>query len=311
MNYTQYTLIDWMLFFYIYCFIGWCIESTYVSLQHKKLVNRGFMRGPFLPLYGSGAVIMLFVTIPVRDNLLLTFLFGAVGATILEYCTGAAMEALFKVRYWDYSDQPFNLNGHVCLGTTIAWGGLTIAMVKIIHSPVEKLVFAIPYQPECLIVLILTVCIAADFTLSFKAALDIRDLLTKMTAAKEELDRVQTRLDAIIAFTGQKFGSQAHDAKDRLSVSLLAVKSKLDFLQLTDRDGEPLLRKQLSEFREELDQLKAKYLLENEYRKALTERLGFFRKELLKAHPTITSPKFNDALKELKEIAEEKTHKKS
>ena len=62
------------------------------------------MRGPFLPLYGSGAVIMLFVTIPVRDNIFLTFLFGAIGATILEYFTGAAMEALFKVRYWDYSD---------------------------------------------------------------------------------------------------------------------------------------------------------------------------------------------------------------
>ena len=87
MSYETYTTVDWLMFFYIYCFLGWCFESTYVSIQHKKWVNRGFMRGPFLPLYGSGAVIMLFVTSPVRGNVFLTFLFGAVGATILEYFT--------------------------------------------------------------------------------------------------------------------------------------------------------------------------------------------------------------------------------
>ena len=176
------------MFFYIYCFLGWCFESTYVSIQHKKWVNRGFMRGPFLPLYGSGAVIMLFVTIPVRGNVFLTFLFGAVGATILEYFTGAAMEALFKVRYWDYSNNRFNLNGHICLGTTIAWGFLTLAMVHILQTPVEAVVNAIPPRPEGIIALVVTIYIAADFSLSFKAALDIKDLLAKMTAAKEEMD---------------------------------------------------------------------------------------------------------------------------
>ena len=135
----QYDIIQWLLFFYIYCFFGWCIESAYVSIHKKKFVNRGFMRGPFLPLYGSGAVIMLFVTMPVRDNLALTYLFGAIGATILEYITGACMEALFKVRYWDYSDKPFNIHGYVCLGTTLAWGFLTILMVRFIHEPVEQI----------------------------------------------------------------------------------------------------------------------------------------------------------------------------
>ena len=156
MSYETYTTVDWLMFFYIYCFLGWCFESTYVSIQHKKWINRGFMRGPFLPLYGSGAVIMLFVTIPVRDNVFLTFLFGAVGATILEYFTGAAMEALFKVRYWDYSNNRFNLNGHICLGTTIAWGFLTLAMVHILQTPVEAVVNAIPPRPEGIIALVVT-----------------------------------------------------------------------------------------------------------------------------------------------------------
>lgn len=96
MNYEIYTTVDWLMFFYIYCFLGWCFESTYVSLHQKKWVNRGFMRGPFLPLYGSGAVIMLFVTIPVRDNIFLTFLFGAIGATnpgiLYRSCHGSTLQ---------------------------------------------------------------------------------------------------------------------------------------------------------------------------------------------------------------------------
>ena len=310
MSYETYTTVNWLMLFYIYSFLVLCFESTYVSIQHKKWINRSFMRGPFLPLYGSGAVIMLFVTIPVRDNVFLTFLFGAVGATILEYFTGAAMEALFKVRYWDYSNNRFNLNGHICLGTTIAWGFLTLAMVHILQTPVEAVVNAIPPRPEGIIALVVTIYIAADFSLSFKAALDIKDLLAKMTAAKEEMDKVQTRLDAIIAFTGQTAAFKTlSNSKDRLSGTLQSVKAKLDFLQKHEHSEERRSGKQLTAFREELEQLKTKYIVDNEYRKALSNRLGFFRKELLKAHPTIASPKFESALAELKEIVSEKSHK--
>lgn len=310
MNYEIYTTVDWLMFFYIYCFLGWCFESTYVSLHQKKWVNRGFMRGPFLPLYGSGAVIMLFVTIPVRDNIFLTFLFGAIGATILEYFTGAAMEALFKVRYWDYSDQPLNLNGHICLGTSIAWGFLTLAMVHVLQLPVETVVNAIPQKPEGILVLVLSIYIAADFSLSFKAALDIKDVLTKMTAVREEMEKVQSRLDAIIAFTGQTAAVQTlSNSKDRLSGTLQAVKSKLDFLQKHEPAEGNRSGRQLTGFREELDQLKTRYIVDNEYRKALAERFGSFRKAMLEAHPTISSPKFQTALNELKEIISEKSHK--
>lgn len=303
MFYDSYTLIDWFLFFYIYCFLGWCVESTYVSLQKGHPVNRGFMRGPFLPIYGCGAVIMLFVTIPVRQNLFLTFLFGAIGASILEYVTGALMEALFKVRYWDYSNQPFNLNGHICLGTTLAWGCFTLLLVKVLHAPVEHVVMLLYPRLKGLLVLLLTIVVTADFTLSFKAALDFRDLLAKMNTAKEELDRIQTRLDAIIAFSNPKSFQQSdiHAVRQRLSEKLQATKSRLDLLQREES---------LLQFRDELDQLKAKYLINNEYRQSLSDRMAHIRKDFWKIHPSITSKKFEDALRELKELTEEKHHKK-
>lgn len=87
-----YTWYQWLTFFYLYCFFGWIFESSYVSILKRRFVNRGFLRIPMLPLYGSGAVMMLVVSEPFQDSLLLTWVSGVIGATILEYVTGWAME---------------------------------------------------------------------------------------------------------------------------------------------------------------------------------------------------------------------------
>ena len=112
---STYTLAQWFLFFYFYCFCGWVWESCYVSILKRHWVNRGFLHGPLLPIYGFGAITVLIATMPVRDNVVLVYVMGMIGATILEYFTGALMESLFHVRYWDYSSHRFNLNGHICL----------------------------------------------------------------------------------------------------------------------------------------------------------------------------------------------------
>lgn len=107
----QYTWYQWLFIFYLYCFLGWIFESSYVSLKERRPVNRGFLRLPLLPLYGTGAVMMLWVSLPLREHLLLVFLAGMTASTALEYITGWCMEQLFRVRYWDYSSQAFNLHG--------------------------------------------------------------------------------------------------------------------------------------------------------------------------------------------------------
>lgn len=304
----QYTLVDWLLFFYIYCFIGWCIESTFVSVKKKKFVNRGFMRGPFLPLYGSGAVIMLFAAIPFSNNIFMIFLAGGLAATVLEYITGVTMEALFKVRYWDYSKQPLNFQGHICLGTSIAWGMLSIALVKIIHTPVERLILSLNETFALAASVILTILITCDFILSFKAALDIRSMLKKMTRAKEELEKVRTRLDAIAAFSGPEFASQK---SQKVSLTASSFGELLENIRehlerITQNES---LKKYPSQFHEELERLKAQYNEQRENRSSLNRRLGFFRRDMLKGQPTATSRKFKEAYEELKAAAEEKRKK--
>ena len=87
----EYTWYQWLSFFYIYCFFGWIFESTYVSLKQHRFVNRGFLRLPMLPLYGTGAVMMLWVSLPFKSSLVMVYISGVIGATILEYVTALAM----------------------------------------------------------------------------------------------------------------------------------------------------------------------------------------------------------------------------
>ena len=195
-----YSAGQWVLLFFFYCFCGWVWESCYVSLCQRHWVNRGFLRGPLLPIYGSGAIIILFVTLPVAGNLWLVWLFGMLAATALEYVTGAAMEALFKVRYWDYSKQKFNLNGHICLSSSIAWGFFSILLVRFIHPPIGRLLADVPAWLVDPLALVLTAVFTVDVVQSVQAALDLKEVLSKLTEENEELRRLAKRAEVAAAF---------------------------------------------------------------------------------------------------------------
>ncbi len=170
------------------------MESTFVSLQKRRPVNRGFLRLPMIPLYGTGAVMMLWVSLPVKDNLILVYIAGFFAASVLEYVTGWIMERLFKVRYWDYSDQKFNLNGYVCLGTSIAWGFLTILMTEVLHKPIEKVVLSLNPAVEFSFLAVVSVLFITDTIQSVRAALDLGHVLETLTKIKADLDDLQVQL---------------------------------------------------------------------------------------------------------------------
>lgn len=294
----NYTLIEWMFFFYFYCFLGWCFESAYVSIKTRKLTNRGFMRGPFLPLYGSGATMMFVVSMPFQDNVFLVYLAGCVGATALEFITGVTMEALFDMRYWDYSKNKFNFKGHICLKSTLMWGFCTIMMTEGLHVFVARVVRSLPTQPLRVFTIILTVVIAVDFALSFKAAIDLRDVLIKMAKTKEELVRIQRRLDVIVAFAGKSLGNR----KDALVESMDDLKSGIEG-KLESIKG--LVFSKTEEYpdsvKEELMELKTDYTVNVEMRSRLSKIKDFFQRDMIRSNPTMTSDHFKEDLEELKQ----------
>lgn len=301
----HYKAFQWLFFFYMYCFLGWCFESVYVSIKSKKWVNRGFLRGPFLPLYGSGAIMMLVVSMPFRDKIVLTYIAGVIGATALEYITGVTMEALFKVRYWDYSRKPFNFQGHICLTSSIAWGFFTILMTKVIHQPIEQLVLSIPSRVLGYATALLTIYLVADFTLSFKAALDLRDILAKMQRIREEMERMSRRLDVIIAFNNEEKEQRRQERELHLSLSELSSGLRQRFANL--KESIQAMPTAYGEgIREEIAELRGMFSHYPDPRKIYREMLDFYKRDMIRNNPTMVSGKFNDALEELKDIADKK-----
>lgn len=212
----EYSWYQWLTFFFIYCFFGWIFESTYVSLKKRQFVNRGFLRLPLLPLYGTGAVMMLWVSLPVKDNLFLVYVSGVVAATVLEYVTGWGMERLFKMKYWDYSNQRFNVKGYICLSSSIAWGFLTILLTEVIHRPIERYVLGLPLMVDLVCVIVVSLLFAADTAKSVKAALDLAKVLDAMTNMRAELDDIQVQMALLKAETVQRMEEAREEASQKL-----------------------------------------------------------------------------------------------
>lgn len=315
----SYTWYQWLTFFYLYCFAGWIFESAYVSILKKRLVNRGFLRLPLLPLYGTGAVMMLWVSLPFEDNLFLVYLSGVVAATILEYVTGWTMERLFKMKYWDYSDQRFNFRGYICLSSSIAWGFLTIILTEVLHPPVARLVQGIPAAADIAGVLILSVFFAEDTVQSVRDALDLGRALEAMTSMKAELDDIQVQLALLRADASDRVSEYREDAAQRLAVAREDAAQKLagareDAAQkLADarEDAATRVEQLKTEAMQKLGQamygdrmsaLMARSQEIREKRLAIASLMNRRRKNLLLRNPSASSRRFGSALEDIKEL---------
>ena len=182
--YYSYSAAQWLLVFYLYCMLGWCFESTVVSVGQRRLVNRGFLRGPMLPIYGFGAVILLHVSLPLKQHPVWLYLASMIAATVFEYIVGVVMEKIFKVKYWDYSKQRFQFQGYICLRSSLCWGFLGLILTSVIHPPIEKLVLGLPFIGLIVIDVLFSAAFISDVIVSVRSALDLAKVL-------EELDRLR------------------------------------------------------------------------------------------------------------------------
>ena len=173
----------WFLYLVIYSFIGWAYESTVCSVAERKLVNRGCLNGPVCPIYGVGAVAVIALLNPLKDNILALFFSSATLTTTLEYVTSWLMETLLHARWWDYSNRFLNLHGRVCLKGFVVFGALSVLTLRFVHPLVEGLVSHLPapaLHPICLTLLII---LLADIFVTLKAVLHLPERLRQLKLA--------------------------------------------------------------------------------------------------------------------------------
>lgn len=306
--YDSYDVTQWLLLFFLYSFIGWVWESCYVSVKKGRWVNRGFLNGPLLPIYGFGAVTILLSTISVRNSLVLIFLLGMTGATILEYVTGVCMEKIFHVRYWDYSNQKLNLNGHICLTSSLAWGVFSVLLVKIIHPPVEALVQAVPGTVSEMAAFLLTVWTACDFTQSFHEAADLKEVLMKLTQSSEHIRRLQKRLEVTSAFAEMEQEKTSRRFREGIAGKGEFLRNLEEYRQEQQRRIKELGQKLMQSVengkqrKEEIPALQELLFRELQEFGSRTEQKYRHAARQLRRNPGMKSEKYSDALKEIRHI---------
>lgn len=195
-------MIEFIWYFFIYAFLGWCTEVCFAAVTTGKFVNRGFLNGPLCPMYGVGVVMIVFCLTPIKDNPLPLFAGAVVLTTVLEGLTGFLLEKLFHQRWWDYSDTPFNLGGYVCLKFSLMWGLACLLIMDVLHPFITMLVQHIHLWVSAVVLPLLGVLMICDLVFT---VLSVRNLNLHL----EQLARINARIRDTSDGIGEKMSDAA------------------------------------------------------------------------------------------------------
>lgn len=161
------SIYAYYLLFMMYSIIGWIVEMIYTFIGNKKLVNRGFLIGPYCPIYGWGCMAIILLLKNLVDYPVLVFFMTIVICSVLEYSTSYFMEKMFKTRWWDYSNKKFNINGRICLNTMLPFGILGTLIMYLVNPILTKIVTSISYNSLKIIAIVTFVIYLIDNIASF------------------------------------------------------------------------------------------------------------------------------------------------
>ncbi len=173
--------------FFIYSFIGWLYESILVSIRKKTFVNRGFLNGPVLPIYGTGGILIYLIFWDCRDQLLILYVGSCLLATVLEYVTSWVMEKLFHTRWWDYSTYRYHLQGRICLSVSLLWGLYSVLMLRVVQPALHSLIGLLPRRFGEIFAYVIFILFIADIIITNIYTVKFDLLLKKLTELREEL----------------------------------------------------------------------------------------------------------------------------
>ena len=258
-----FTLYQLLFYFIIYSVMGWIMETVLCSYNEKKFVNRGYLSGPYCPIYGVGMCLIIVTLSSYQDRLTDLFLGGMLVASALEYFTGWIMEKLFHAKWWDYSDKKFNLHGRICLQISIAWGILSFLLIKGVQPWIGRFVAWVPIKTGEIIIIIFGVVFIADAIHATITAAHLSKKIGILNQIKTELHNLSLKL---------KPENQSEKFKNLTVNQLFSnITSSLNTKKIENREN----------FQKKLAELKAKY--------QHTQHKSIFERRLQKAFPSMKS----------------------
>lgn len=332
--------------FIIYAFLGWCTEVSYAALDRGIFVNRGFLNGPYCPIYGCGVAIVITILTPLKDNLLVLFIGSFTLTSVLEFITGFLLEKVFHNQWWDYSDKPFNIHGYVCLKFSIYWGLACTFVMDVVHPIIYKAITWVPsFVGMIVLIIIMTgftvdLCVTVSTILKFNKRLKLmNEVAAKIHKLSDEIgeniyENVNTAMEKSEEFqenhgdllekiteTKDKITELPETAKNvitektenaKISFAEKTESAKQSFTEKTE-NAKLVFSENIMEAKSELEakteMLRQRDELTKKY-KELMEGKGFGFKRLMKAFPDMKSREHNETLLKIRTYLKEKEESK-
>ncbi len=276
-----YTLIQVFLTFIIYAFLGWCLEVTFHLFKSKKFINRGFLNGPICPIYGVGAVMVLLFLGNLGNKFWVIFSGGAIFASLLELVTGYTLEKIFNTRWWDYSNNKFNIGGYISLSFTIIWGFVSVFMMYILQPIVNNIVNSIPRAFINPIAVLIFGVFILDLITTIRALVSFKAVLNEIEGLRGQLN---SKLDIISKNIEERIDGTIESWDERLVI----IKKEIVKLLPTE-DVESIVNRFTN----------------------IREKLGKRQKRFMEIYPTLVPEEIKNKLKELMSDKNNKKNKNS
>ena len=224
------------LYFVIYAFLGWILETVYCSVRERRFVARGFLYGPVCPIYGVGVLMMLCWFAPFTGQPLLFYVIATVCMSAWEYLVAWILETTTHIKYWDYSTRKFNLHGRICLSISLTWGVLAYLVIFWIHPVVAGLVERLSPFTVYVADVVLLVLLVADAAATIRELALLTAMLRKLTQMGEELQvqlalsraELSDRLDEAREALSDRLDDAKESISDRLDDARESISDKLD-----------------------------------------------------------------------------------
>ena len=207
--------------FMIYSFIGWIVECIYNYFNTGKLTNRGFLIGPWIPIYGTGSLLIIFFLTKYVGHPITLFVMACVICSILEYFTSLIMELIFKNRWWDYSHKKFNLNGRICLETTIPFGLSGLGVCYLIQPTLLHLIHLISFKIIMIVSIILFIIFMIDLCISFDIIINLKNISKNIKV--DSTDQITKNIREILSKRGI-FSRRLIKAFPKMKINLPKIK---------------------------------------------------------------------------------------
>ena len=240
-----FSLYHILAFFLIYSCLGWCLEVVYAAATTGQLVNRGFLNGPVCPIYGFGMILVLFFLTPLEGNLLLLYLGGVLLPSALELVGGWVLYKLYRTRWWDYSDRPFNIGGYICLEFSLLWGVGALLMIKAVHPAIAALVDIVPPLVGFILMCLLYAVYAADVVATGISASDLARELDALEKVADSMHAVSDAMTEILGTTALDMDQKMDES--RLQLKLAAAEARDNYNKLSPREAASTMRARADE----------------------------------------------------------------